>query len=444
MANKYIMNHRTIIYALLTLIVMAGCQTKGLTEAQRFERSVKKELPFDVDTVRWLTGVDVPTFKFSNSGYTPTAPDVEIRPDESWEIWNVFTTVKLSRQNEKNIWRNVVVSRKNRRVICIDRYLRHGRTEGYCYIYQSENKKYPTYGTFHWDVSDPRNVEFTGMMLEDLRQIALKRHRLGDGELEAPISQEAYWHLIYHADSLFDARLYDEAKRVYDLAFTEDRYILPSQLSTVAKKMGTIGANSTALSYLRHRMELEKDFYEEPSICSYEELKDSFEQRRSRFHYDIALKEQLESIFERDQYDRLLWSQATKDHHSDAQRIERLARRALSTDSLNLALVSNILLQHGFPRREQVGDFANQAIWLVFQHADLDYQKSFLPQMEDAVAHGDISPAFLAVLKDRIDVREGRPQKYGTQINSKGEVAPLLDASRVNEWRQEVGLPPIE
>ena len=111
---------------------------------------------------------------------------------------------------------------------------------------------------------------------------------------------------------------------------------------------------------------------------------------------------------------------------------------------MNLALVSNILEKRGFPRKNQVGDMGVQAVWIVFQHADLDHQKRFLPQMEEAVARGDIAPAYLATLKDRIDVREGRPQKYGTQTNAKGQLAPLLDAARLNEWRQEVGLPPIE
>jgi len=46
---------------------------------------------------------------------------------------------------------------------------------------------------------------------------------------------------------------------------------------------------------------------------------------------------------------------------------------------------------------------------------------------------------YLAATKDRSDIREGRPQKYGTQFN-----CLLLDSLRVNEWRQEVGLPPME
>ena len=91
----------------------------------------------------------------------------------------------------------------------------------------------------------------------------------------------------------------------------------------------------------------------------------------------------------------------------------------------------------------EVGEFGPLAVWSVFQHNPLEQQKVFMPQLEEAVRNGDIAPMYLAMLKDRIDIREGRPQKYGTQSGPEG-LCPLLDASRVNEWRKEVGLPPIE
>ena len=438
------MKNYTIFVLTILSIVFAGCRTSHMTELQRFERSVLKELPFSVDSISWLTSGDFPTFRFANTEYIGASPDAEIRPDGDYWVCNMFDAERPLHQTEENIWRNVLVSRKNQRVVCIDRYLRGGRTVGYCYVLQSERKEYPTYGTLHWDVSDSRNIEMVGVMLDDLKGLALKRHQANTAELSSPVSQDDYWDLIFHADSLFDARLYDEACHVYDLAFSDDRYILPSQLSTTARKMTTIGDTQAALAYLRHRIAMEKDFYEDPSVTTHIELKDTFEMRSRQWNYDLALKEKLENIIERDQYDRLLWSHAVKNNPDDTERNERLARRALMTDSLNLVLVDEILSQHGFPRKEQVGDFGNQAVWLVFQHADLDYQKRFLPQMEAAVSHGYIAPLYLALLRDRIDVREGRPQRYGTQIDEKGNLAPLLDASRVNQWRQEVGLPPIE
>ena len=401
------MNYKIFALSIL-LTVFAGCRSSRMTELQRFERSVLKELPFSVDSISWLTSGDFPTFRFANTEYIGACPDAEILPDGDYWVCNMFDAERPLHQTEENIWRNVLVSRKNQRVVCIDRYLRGERTVGYCYVFQSERKEYPTYGTLHWDVSDSRNIEMVGVMLDGLKGLALKRHQANTAELSSPASQDDYWNLFFHADSLFDARLYDEARHVYDLAFSDDRYILPSQLSTIANKMVSIGDNQAALAYLHHRIALEKDFYEDPSVTTHIELKDTFEMRSCQWNYDLALKETLENIFERDQYNRLLWSQAVKNHPGDTERNERLARKALMTDSLNLVLVDKILSQHGFPRKEQVGDFGNQAAWLVFQHADLDHQKRFLPQMEAAVSRGDIAPLYLALLRDRIDVREGR------------------------------------
>ena len=69
------------------------------------------------------------------------------------------------------------------------------------------------------------------------------------------------------------------------------------------------------------------------------------------------------------------------------------------------------------------------AVWLVFQHNPLEQQKEFLPQLEEAVRNGDIAPMYLAMLKDRINVREGRPQKYGTQSGPDG-LCPLQEVCK--------------
>ena len=152
----------------------------------------------------------------------------------------------------------------------------------------------------------------------------------------------------------------------------------------------------------------------------------------------------LEWIFERDNHNRVLWNQAANRRHESPERVERLARQAMYTDSTNLEMVTRILAETGYPSKSRVGDFASQAVWLVIQHSNLEVQKQYLPQLEEAARNGDLPPAMIAALKDRIDVREGRPQKYGTQWGMNGKLSPLLDASRVNEWRKEVGLPPIE
>ena len=428
---------RFVLYA-LAAIMFVGCQTKNVTETERFDASVRKELPFAVDSLRWFDGVDMATYQFACRDYVAMPPDAFIGPDGALNVYNNFLFEKPTCQTEDVVWRNVVVSKKNRRIICIDRYLRDGRTKGFVYVLQAETKKFPTQGLYHWDVSDSHNIEMSGEILEHLRKLTLRRMKDG-GRYTAPASQNDYWALIFHADSLMDDGLYAEAKQMYDLAFTEDRYILPSHLSTVAKKMMGIHNDAVALDYLSHRVRMEQDFYEEPTSSTFLQLRDTFELRQHKWDYDLTQKQYLEWIFERDQYDRMLWFLASSKRTESPARVEKLAQRAMDTDSTNLQLVSRILSETGYPRKSKVGGFATQTVWTIIQHSDLGRIKQFLPQLEEAVRRGDLAPAYLAATKDRIDIREGRPQKYGTQFN-----CPLLDSLRVNEWRQEVGLSPIE
>lgn len=428
--------------ALLLLVMLAGCQTKHATEFQRFEASVRKELPFPIDSLRWIDGTDMATYQFSSHDYVSYSPDAEIDLNGKYSVYNSFFFEKPTHQSDDVIWRNVVVSKKYQRVTCIDRFLKEGKTQGYVYVIQCETKDFPTIGKYHWDVSDSHNVEMLGVMLQDLRRLTLRRMQ-GNDHYEAPMSQNDYWALMFHADSLLADGLYGEAKQIYDLAFTSDRYILPSQLSTTAKKMMAVGNREAALTYLSHRVAMEPDFYEEPSLCLFPQLQDTFELRQRTWGYNLTLKQDLEWILEHDQYDRMLWFLSYNRHPDQTERNERLAKRSIKTDSCNLDKVSRILSETGYPRKSQVGEFAAQAVWLVIQHSDIDHLKQFLPQLEEACRQGDIAPALIATTKDRIDVREGRPQKYGTQRDGSGKLCPLLDASRVNEWRQEVGLPQI-
>ena len=62
----------------LPLIILAGCQTNNMSEAQRFETSIRKELPFRVDSLRWYDGANMATYRFACQDYVPALPDAEI------------------------------------------------------------------------------------------------------------------------------------------------------------------------------------------------------------------------------------------------------------------------------------------------------------------------------------------------------------------------------
>ena len=116
----------------------------------------------------------------------------------------------------------------------------------------------------------------------------------------------------------------------------------------------------------------------------------------------------------------------------------------------NAARMREILSQHGWPTRTLVGVDGEEAAWLVVMHAigDPDLQRKSLAVLENAVSAGEAPTWQFACLADRIAFFEGRPQRYGTQLDWDDEgynsVYRLEDSERVNELRATVGLGPLE
>lgn len=246
---------KTISIITLTALIV-GCSTTNLTEEQRLIKSIRKELPFSIDS---LYNIRESTYDFHSKAYISTQPDYSIDADGKLIVYRSTILESTKEQEKGQIWRNVVVSKRNHRVVCIDRVLNPSGIEGRIYVMQMESAKYPTLGGYHWDVSDSRNLQAVGQNLDDFKQQTLRWMR-GEEEVVRPKSQDEYWHLMFHADSLFDAKRYDEAVKMYNLAFNVDKYILPSQLSTVAKKMVGVGRRDEAMRFLNRRLELEPDF----------------------------------------------------------------------------------------------------------------------------------------------------------------------------------------
>src|SRR5207247_8744528 len=115
---------------------------------------------------------------------------------------------------------------------------------------------------------------------------------------------------------------------------------------------------------------------------------------------------------------------------------------ALNTERLR-AMVAEI----GWPTRSKVGPAAEHVAWLLVQHADhnVAFQRHCLALMERE-SGDEVCANHLAYLEDRIRVAEGRPQRYGTQLNMTDhglDVKELEDPANVDERRQRLGLEPI-
>lgn len=126
---------------------------------------------------------------------------------------------------------------------------------------------------------------------------------------------------------------------------------------------------------------------------------------------------------------------------------DQRVRRSLSeVDAANVARLRLIVAEIGWPTRSKVGETAEHSGWLLLQHADLAFQEECLALMR-AAPEGEVCAQHIAYLEDRIAIRTGRPQRYGTQLRvaENGlEPYPIADAAAVDELRRAVGLEPLE
>jgi len=159
------------------------------------------------------------------------------------------------------------------------------------------------------------------------------------------------------------------------------------------------------------------------------------------------LVQQLDSILNDDQNYRQMSDTLEQRYGYESKIVQELWQKIHDKDSINLIKVSAIIDKYGWLGADEIGDNGNTTLFLVIQHADLKTQEKYLPIMKEAVKNGKASGSALALLVDRVEMRNGRPQIYGSQIQMKDgkfEIYPILDEKNVNKRRADVGLEPLE
>ena len=112
----------------------------------------------------------------------------------------------------------------------------------------------------------------------------------------------------------------------------------------------------------------------------------------------------------------------------------------------NAARLREIILDVGWPGEKVVGKDGAHAAWRIAQHSigEPAFMRACLKLLDEASRRGDAPRWQFAMMDDRIRSFEGVPQRYGSQLrDTVNGLAPypLEDASQVEQWRQEVGLP---
>lgn len=160
----------------------------------------------------------------------------------------------------------------------------------------------------------------------------------------------------------------------------------------------------------------------------------------------IAL--QLVTVISDDQKYRNEMSDVMKSYGGDSREMKSLLKKMYSTDSINFLKVSLILDRYGWLGSEAIGVEGNRTLFMVIQHSPLKDQEKYLPVIRQAVKDGKATAGNLALLEDRVSLRKGKRQIFGSQVswNLKTNVyyvLPLEDPDNVDKRRAAMGLMPL-
>lgn len=115
----------------------------------------------------------------------------------------------------------------------------------------------------------------------------------------------------------------------------------------------------------------------------------------------------------------------------------------------NAARLREIIAERGWPGTSLAGADGAEAAWLIVQHAigEPDFLRSCLRLLREAAERGEAPAWQVAMLEDRIRMFEGKPQRFGTQLepDATGQLRPYWteDPERLDARRASVGLEPI-
>ena len=271
-----------------------------------------------------------------------------------------------------------------------------------------------------------------------------------------------YFELVKKADSLYSIHDYKNSANTYSQAFKangwkgmpNDRYNaacswamanVPDSaffnLERVASKSNYNNYNHIIKDSDLNGLHADKRWT--PLIKLVKQNKEKAEEKLNK-----PLVAKLDSIYNDDQSYRIQAQEIQKKNGAESEEFKKVWKIVHIKDSINLIQVTSILDKYGWLGSDEVGNQGNSTLFLVIQHADLKTQEKYLPMMRDAVKNGKAYGSSLALLEDRIEVRNGRKQIYGSQIgmdeDNKYFVSPLIDPDNVDKRRASVGLGSLE
>jgi len=156
------------------------------------------------------------------------------------------------------------------------------------------------------------------------------------------------------------------------------------------------------------------------------------------------ITQKLEQVYALDQGVRKKLGEAEREHGFGSEEHRKKTREMIARDSANRDIVFGIIDRYGWIGKASSSETASRAIFYVIQHADLEAQLKYMELVRQAFAGREISAAEYAIFEDRVNVRQGRYQLYGTQsavdLMGNNYLYPIDNVDSVNARRTKAGL----
>ncbi len=117
-------------------------------------------------------------------------------------------------------------------------------------------------------------------------------------------------------------------------------------------------------------------------------------------------------------------------------------KEQIAIDSQNLIIITSFLDKYGWPAALEMGLIAQLAVGMTIQHAPLKIQEKYYPYLVNAYKRDTLLFETVALLEDRINMRNKRLQFYGTQLVSyKGKqvLFPVFEVDSLEVRRKRIG-----
>jgi hypothetical protein len=159
------------------------------------------------------------------------------------------------------------------------------------------------------------------------------------------------------------------------------------------------------------------------------------------------IKDTLQVIYEKDQATRkILLEQLRKNGGKQGSEILETAKKIKESDKENQGYISQLLDQCGWPG--YLDSTGNNAIFLVIDHAQLDFKEKYFPMVKEQAEKGHVEKTDMLTLQDRILMKKDLKQLYGTQSFKANDnttlIWPVESPDSLEIRRKDAGFPSMD